>query len=165
MSNEFDLERLPEVPEARRAKYDELSKFLNFVECSQMYDDPKPSRHELINRYLAQEEMYDNHFKELMEYEAECYRSNERLLRAIKKVKGKTFYKYLLQILKESDRVDGKMEIVSEPCGEFQNEKYGQTINGIWVDQWSVGMEGDSFQGYVCVQLKPNKYLKFNYSM
>lgn len=165
MSNDFDLEPLPEVSEKRRPKYNELSKFLNFVECSKMFDDPQPSHHELINRYLDQEEQYDKIYEELTAYEADCYRHNERLLKVIKKVKGKTFYKYILEILKESNRVDGKMEIVRKPCGEFQKEKYGRTIDGIWVDQWSVGTEGDSFEGYVCVLLKPNKYLKFSYSM
>ena len=59
----------------------------------------------------------------------------------------------------------GWAEIIKEPIGKFQEEKYGRQINGIWVKQWSVGMEGDSWEGFICVQIKQNKYLKFGYSM
>lgn len=166
MTNEFGLEPLPEVSEARRPKYNELSNFLNFVECSNMYDDPKPSRFELINRFLDQEEAYAKNWQDMADYQEECYRHNDRLLRSIKSVKGRTFYKHLLQLIKDCDRVDDKMEIVKEPNGEWQRETdYGKSIPGIWCDQWSTGTEGDSYDGYVWVLLKPNKYLKFRYSI
>jgi len=90
---------------------------------------------------------------------------NKRLLRAIKKTKGKTFYKYLMEIIEDSEGIKGLAEIISEPYGKFQKENYGRTIKGVWYTQQSVGMEGDSYEGTVCVQLKPNKYLKFNFSM
>jgi len=102
---------------------------------------------------------------EYHDYLNELDRKNKRLLKAIKKVKGNTFYKYLLQIIEESEGISGLAEIVSKPVGEFQAEKYGRQIKGIWVSQWSVGTEGDSWDGIVYVEIKPNKYLKFNYSM
>ena len=98
-------------------------------------------------------------------YLGEVDRKNRRLLKAIKKVKGKTFYKYLMEILEESEGMSGLAEIVKEPTGEFKAEKYGRQINGIWLNQWTTGMEGDSYEGIVCVQLKADKYLKFSYSM
>jgi hypothetical protein len=169
MSNEFDLQpeiKEPEVSEERKKKYIELSGFLGFVECSNQYDNPIPSRFELINRYLDQEEAYAKHWKEMADYDNECYRSNQRLLKAIKRIKGRVFYKHLLQLIKDCDRVYEKMCIVKEPGGEWQKETdYGRSITGVWVDQWSTGTEGDSFDGYVWVQLKPNKYLQFRYSM
>ena len=70
-----------------------------------------------------------------------------------------------MEIIEESEGIKGLAEIVKEPIGAFQKEKYGRQINGIWVEQWTVGMEGDSYEGFVCVQIKPNKYLKFKYSM
>lgn len=103
--------------------------------------------------------------QEYYDYLRDVDKKNKRLLTAIKKVKGKTFYKHLLTIIEESEGIDGFAQIVKEPVGKFQKEQYGRTIPGYWVDQWAVGMEGDSWEGTVCVQLKPNKYLKFSYSM
>ena len=103
--------------------------------------------------------------QEYYDYLNEENKKNHRLLNAIKKVKGKTFFKYLMEIIEESEGIKGLAQIVKEPTGKFQEEKYGRQINGIWVEQWSVGMEGDSWDGFVCVQLKENKYLKFGYSM
>lgn len=110
-----------------------------------------------INMYKAMSEYYD--------YLGLLHNKNERLLRAIKKVKGKTFYKYLIEIIEDSEGIKGLAEIVSKPTGKYQEEPYGRTIKGMWIEQWNVGMEGDSWEGTVCIQLKPNKYLKFNYSM
>jgi hypothetical protein len=110
-----------------------------------------------INMYKAMSEHYDN-----IRLDNE---KNHRLLRAIKKVKGKTFYKYLTEIIYDSEGIKGLAEIVSKPTGKYQEEPYGRTIKGMWIEQWTVGMEPDSYVGTVCIQLKPNKYLKFNYSM
>ena len=57
------------------------------------------------------------------------------------------------------------MWIEKEPNGNWQEEHYGRTIKGTWVDQWSTGTEGDSFSGYVWVQIKEKKFLKISYSM
>lgn len=106
--------------------------------------------------------------KGMMEYYeamAEEARKNNRLLRAIKSVKGKTFYRYLLEIIEQSEGIRGLAVIVRQPVGEFQKERYGRQIKGIWVEQWSVGMEGDSWNGHVCVPLGNDKYFKFSYSM
>lgn len=110
-----------------------------------------------IKMYNAMSEYYD--------YLALENKKNQRLLKAIKKVKGNTFYKYLMEIIDESEGIQGLAEIVSKPTGKYQEEHYGRTIKGIWIEQWNVGMEPDSYNGTVCVQLKPNKFLKFNYSM
>ena len=83
----------------------------------------------------------------------------------IKKEKGQAFYNYLRVIIEESDGIAGLAEIVSEPTGTFQKEDYGRTIKGIWVDQWNVGMESDSYAGTVCVQLSEKRFFKFSYSM
>lgn len=120
-----------------------------------------PSVDAYLNDQLAMEEG----MKAWADYERSIFVHNNRLLKAIKSVKGKTFSKYINEIIKECDNVTDKMQIVKEPVGNFQKENYGRTIKGIWINQWSVGMEGDSWNGTVCVELRPNKYLKFSYSM
>ena len=104
-----------------------------------------------------------------MEDEAAMYREHNRvynrLMRVIESVKGKEFSDSVKQCIEESEPCDWfRMELVSEPIGDYQTEEY-EAFEGIWVQQWSVGDSGDSFQGYVCIKLKDNMYLKFRYSM
>ena len=70
-----------------------------------------------------------------------------------------------MEIIEESEGIKGLAEIVDKPVGKFQEEKFGRQIKGIWVEQWSVGMEGDSYEGFVCVESGKDRYLKFGYSM
>jgi hypothetical protein len=72
----------------------------------------------------------------------------------------------LVALIKDANPTEWhEWEIVSEPSGKKQKEtEFGHSIKFIWVDQWSVGTEGDSFEGYIEVQIKENKYLKFRYS-
>lgn len=115
-----------------------------------------------INNEIAMEQGMQQYFDGL----DEIHRRDVRLLKAIKKVKGKTFYRHLIALIKDANPTEwAQLEIVSEPGGEKQKETdFGRSIKYIWVDQWSVGMEGDSFEGYIWVQIKENKYLKFRYS-
>lgn len=118
----------------------------------------------LADIYIENEISMERGWREHFNYLESVKKYNTRILMAIKSVKGKTFYKYLKNIIEESDRIDQQMEIVPEPTGDYQKECYGRTIPGIWVDQRSVGDSGDSYAGSVCILLKPNKYLKFYYS-
>lgn len=153
-----------EVNEDRQRRYWNLSAFYNHVKYMEEHH-PAACINEIINKYLDNQDYEAKVWQEIADYDEEVWRHNQRLLRAIKGVKGKTFHKYLLEIIKSCDRLRDKMEIDSQPNGTWNDEKYGRTIKGIWVDQWSVGMEGDSFEGYLWVQLKENKYLKISYSM
>jgi len=89
-----------------------------------------------------------------------------RILGAIELIKGKVFVESVKACIEESE-IDGfhPAELVKEPVGEYQKEDYNGSFEGIWVQQWSVGDSGDSYQGYVCIQLKEKMYLKFRYSM
>lgn len=120
---------------------------------------------QVADNYIDNEMSMQKGMQDYHDYLNEENRKNKRLLRAIKKVKGATFHKYLLEIIEESEGIKGLAEIVKTPSGTFQKEQYGRQISGIWVSQWSVGMEGDSWNGIVCVEIKPNKYFKFSYSM
>lgn len=153
-----------EISEERQRKYWELSGFYNHAKFM-MDHHPDASPNEIINKFIDNQEFEASAWKQVADWEDEVWRHNHRLLRTIKKAKGRTFQKYLLQIIKDSGRVTDKMGIVKEPGGDWQNEPMGRTIKGYWVDQWSVGTEGDSWNGHVWVQLRENKYLKFSYSM
>lgn len=102
----------------------------------------------------------------MIEWEKGIVDYNNRVLKAIKSVKGDDFYNDLLDVIKESEGVQGKVEFVNNPIGNYQDEDESALIKGIWVNQTTNGgYTGDTFAGSVCVQLKPNKYLKFYYSM
>jgi predicted transcriptional regulator len=103
--------------------------------------------------------------KEYYDYLKKESDQNNALLSTIKQQKGKTFFKYLMEIINNSDGIKGAAEIIKEPIGDFQKESYGRQIKGIWVDQRSVGDSGDSWEGTVCVQLGESRYFKFGYSM
>lgn len=148
----------------RQSVKSHLVMFYNQMEYSKSENENTPVA-VMADRYIDNEIAMQKGMNEYHDYLNELDRKNKRLLKAIKKVKGNTFYKYLLQIIEESEGISGLAEIVSKPVGEFQAEKYGRQIKGIWVSQWSVGTEGDSWDGIVYVEIKPNKYLKFNYSM
>ncbi len=99
----------------------------------------------------------------------EVQESNARILRAIKSVKGDEFYKDLSDLM-EVNEVGGGMfphpdQIVREKVGELVKEDFG-SIQQYWVDQYeNGGMEGDSYAGYIYVEIKPGKYFKTHYSM
>ena len=87
-----------------------------------------------------------------------------RVLTIIEKLKGKPFVEELENILKESE-ADGTFNFVRETDGEYEEEGC-ELIKGMWVNQYSNGgFTGDSFAGYCYIELKPNRYLKFHYSM
>lgn len=129
--------------------------------------DPSLTMNEFADSYIknevAMEEGMAEYFKNLKEND----KRNDRVLRAIKSVKGRTFYKHLISYIKDAQMSEwSEFEIVRKPIGDEQKvTEYGRSITKEWVDQWSVGTEGDSFNGTICLELKPNKYLKFSYSM
>lgn len=115
----------------------------------------------MINDQISMQKGMQDYYNHLKDEDDK----NKLLLRGIRNQKGYTFYKHILDIIEESEGIKGLAEIVNTPTGKFQEEKRGRFIKGIWVEQWSVGMEGDSYNGNVCVELDKNKYLKFSYSM
>lgn len=147
----------------RDSQYHKLSAFLGHVDWERE-NNPDIRNGDIINKYLDNEEQVSQMWNELAKHENAVFAYNQRLLKAIRKVKGRTFYKHLCSLL-EDLRTDEKMELVNEPTGTFQTENdFGRSITGTWVDQWSVGMEGDSFEGVMCVPIRPGKYLKLKYS-
>lgn len=141
-----------------------LTAFNNRYEFDKQ-QDPETSFGKSVKAFINDQVAMEKGMQEWVEYENLLAQKNKRLLNAIKSVKGKTFYKYVLQIIEEAEGIKTLAEIVNKPDGNFQREKYGRQIQGTWVRQWSVGDSGDSWEGFIYVQIKANKYLKFGYSM
>ena len=141
-----------------------LQSFVDSLDWNREQDKSVTS-HIVIDKYLDNQVAMQGGMQQFANYEKEICSKNKRLLNAIKSVKGKTFHKHLLGIIKESEGLNGLAEIVPIPQGGYQRENWGRDIKGYWIEQWSVGMEGDSYEGNVYVQIKPNKYLKLPYSM
>jgi hypothetical protein len=144
------------------------SHLVHFYDQYQFQKDqtPNPNIHEYAESYIKNEIAMEEGMQSYFDGINEIHRRNSRILRAIKSIKGKAFYRHLVALIKDANPTEWhEWEIVSEPSGKKQNEsEFGRSIKFIWVDQWSVGTEGDSFEGYIEVQLKENKYLKFRYS-
>lgn len=150
--------------ENRGRKYWEISSILDSWSWYKE-ESPEGARHDFINSYLDSKELEEDCWRKLAEYEDQCNKRNQRILKAIKSVKGRTFHKHVVNIIEECEGIDGMAEIVRVPSGKFQEEKHGKEIDGIWIDQWTTNMEGDSYEGIVCVKIKPDRFLKFRYKM
>lgn len=116
-----------------------------------------------LDNEIAMEKGMNEYYNGLIKIHA----YNQRILRAIKSVKGNTFYKHLIELIKDAETTDyQEWEIVSKPVGKCQEvTECGRSIRKEWVDQRAVGDSGDSWAGSICIQLKENKYLKFYFSM
>lgn len=140
--------------------------FSNMYEYK-LKEEPNYPVGKMADDYLDNEIKMEQGMKEYHDFISETKRYNERILKAVKSVKGKAFYKNILIFIEDRQPCDySRFEIVKEPTGEEQSlSEYGRSIKKEWVEQWSVGDSGDSWNGNICVELKPNKYLKFAYSM
>lgn len=106
---------------------------------------------------------------QLMEYENGIFQRDQRLLNAIKSIKGEPYLKALGELIEELDQTSD-YSIVDKPKGDYQKEYWHKEIRGVWVDQWrNGGYTGDDFAGDVYVKIKrknkKDKYLKIPYSM
>lgn len=101
---------------------------------------------------------------------AEAQRCNNRILRVIRHRFGRAYVRHLLAFLKDSE-ADGYMGFdhkweISRNKGQYDctTDEYGRKLRKYSVDQWSVGIEGDSWAGHIYIELKPNRYLKVPFS-
>lgn len=86
----------------------------------------------------------------------------EKYAREYAKTKSQKDYQKVVDWLNkytDADGVDiGEISIVSKPTGDKQFEA------GEYCEQWSVGYEGDSFEGYYYHKMRENdNYLKYTY--
>lgn len=97
-------------------------------------------------------------YGELARYEFEISAYNDSIIKSL----GKRAPENFKALLDYAD-VTGKIEFVAEPKGENQKEKHGVFCE-VWVDQRSVGTEGDSYEGFIYAGLKDNRWIKIPYS-
>lgn len=155
-----DLRKPFDEKEAQR----EISTALNYLRYDQNIVIPEHER--IIKEYVLEQSRYHDCYSGLVKYEDECARSNKRMLKVLRRVKGRVFVKRFLELVEACDRLNGKFYLSKVPRGkEHAENEFGRMIKYIWVDQRSVGTEGDSFEGTVSVEVKPNKYICFDYSM
>lgn len=64
--------------------------------------------------------------------------------------------------LMDGASITGKMEIVSQPTGSDNRETVG-IFKNVWVDQYSVGTEGDSWAGHIYGEFSNGQWLKIPY--
>jgi hypothetical protein len=143
-----------------------LIAFFNMYEW-QKSETPDVAVGVVVDDYIKDQLSMEEGMKEYHDHLNKIYKYNDRILRAIKSVKGKTFYNHLIEYLRNAECSScQRFEIVSKPIGKEQEaSEYGRAIKREWVVQRAVGMSGDSWEGTICIQLKENKYLKFHFSM
>jgi hypothetical protein len=119
--------------------------------------------HERLTR-----EVYDD----LIRLEKEIAYKNKTLIQQCCKIRGKSFKRYLKAVMEGCEicrygySCYEEFKIVDTPLGEWQREDedgFG-SITGVWVEQWSVGMEGDSFSGHITVKIKHGMFLQMPFS-
>jgi hypothetical protein len=116
-------------------------------------DEIELENKQLWAEYAASEKIY---------YEEEK-RWNGRVLKAICNQLGKQFLADVVECFEESE-AQGKLQLVRGTTGQWQEEER-ESFKGVWVDQWAVGVSGDSWEGYVYIELKKGLWLKTYYSM
>jgi hypothetical protein len=111
--------------------------------------------------------MDDEYHHAMDQYHNEVNRVNDRIFHAIKSVKGRKFFndinKFMVAQGKDGIDTGGAYALVRKPKGKYQDEDW-RSFKGIWCDQWSTGMEGDSWSGNMYIQLKKNMWLEIGYS-
>lgn len=111
----------------------------------------------------------DKAMQEFIEIENEIHKKDQRLLNAIKSVKGDSYYDALCDLMQETE-CTSEFSIVDKPKGDYQKEYWHNEIQGVWVDQWcNGGYVGDDFQGDIYVKIKRknkrDKCIKLPYPM
>ncbi len=110
---------------------------------------------------IEESKMYEN----MAILEAEIEASNKKVLLDIVAMKGQKYANSMMGFIKEAQDYQSydPWVLVSKPYGNKQKEDYGM-VEYVWVDQWSVGDGGDSFNGYLYFELKEDLFLKVFYS-
>lgn len=111
---------------------------------------------------MITDEQYAKAMDALQAFEQEQLEHNAKIMEQIIDEVGNKAIDSYKQIL-DNAYVRDKIEIVSKPDGYNQNEKCG-VFTEVWVDQWGVGMEGDSFDGFIFGKFAKQKWLKIPYS-
>lgn len=131
----------------------------------QLQEKPDTPIGPLVDSYIKNELSMEDGMKQYFDSVTEIHKRNDRILRAVKKVKGRSFYNHLVGFIESSETQDWQQwEIVREPVGDHQTEnEFGRAIKEVWVDQGGGGMTGDDYHGTVCIPIKSGRWLKIFY--
>jgi len=98
-------------------------------------------------------------YSKLLKWESEVCEHNNRILSEYK-VNEDDF----TDLLTDCD-ITGKIEIVKQPQGTEQTEEEYGNLTITHIDQWSIGIEGDSYSGFIYAKVKSIElWLKIPYS-
>lgn len=111
----------------------------------------------------------DDGYKAMAEAQSAADAENNALLEKIKTDFGAIYTGHIEECLRESEAPADftRLEIVEKPTGKAQAEDWGsfKKVYKVYVEQWSVGPEGDSFDGYLYIPLPDGKFLKAAFSI
>lgn len=110
------------------------------------------------NEYLFDKE-YAEAMEEIAKHERAVCDHNNSLVRSL----GKSAHKDFKNLIDCCD-VTGKIEFVDKPNGSNQSDDDSGIFTNTHVDQWSVGIEGDSYEGFIYTQIPDKRWLKIPYS-
>jgi len=107
--------------------------------------------------YGPSKEEIEKMYKEIAEEEKEIEEHNQQIIKS----HGKNAEKDFEHLMDDCELV-GKIEIVASPLGTAQQENCG-IYKRVHVDQRSVGLEGDSFEGHIYAFVK-KQWIKVPFS-
>ncbi len=143
-------------------EYGMHNEYMSEIEIIGEYESSRYTRSDK-NMITDYHKIMDDYHEAMTEYHSECERHNNRILNAIKGIKGEQFFEDLMTFMEDCE-VNNKFKIVRKPAGEYQSENYGK-IKRSWVVQYSVGDSGDSWAGTVSVKIKKGRWLEMPFSM
>lgn len=111
---------------------------------------------------MTEDQAWEKAIEDLQAYDEECNKHNKEIMEQVTAKVGDEALEDFKELLDFANVTD-KLEIVSKPDGDNQNESCG-VFTEVWVDQWSVGMEGDSFEGFIYGKFADMEWLKIPYS-
>jgi|TARA_R110001632_G_scaffold104876_1_gene214018 hypothetical protein len=111
---------------------------------------------------MITEQNYSDAMDALLEYENERLEHNTKIIASIIAEVGNETLKSYEDIL-DGCSVTDKLQIVDKPEGDNNDESFG-IFKEVWVDQWSVGDSGDSFEGFIYGRFAKQKCLKIPYA-
>lgn len=121
---------------------------------------------------------YEKDMQDVAKYEASFYEAQIRAIKKYEKLFGKTFIKHLIYFFNETDTIDDEWCTFGYAFGDGwhfvkttnikPDKRFAQSEKGlgiVYVEQYSSGMEGDSWHGTVWVKLPKykNRYLEIKY--
>ena len=107
------------------------------------------------------EKWEEDAMEDIRKEEEEQNKKDQAVLDLVKEQVTEEVFKLIEIEIEETDGGIG-FKIVDEKSGELDDCVEGIKV---WINQWSVGESGDSFEGNVYVELPNKKYLKWSYSI